>query len=161
MAIIKQTHSDCNPNDHSTTHFWNKDDDVFDHKLEKWGVGKVLLIKLNLRQESWYLILNIETINIKKTDQRSHTTFLEEYGGISLYDEDLKKRYRIYHSDIHFVNNNGLDLIETIDEPDGTSTNHDYSPIRDGLFNIILAKNNNVGILQKIISQNVSSSIIN
>ena len=105
--------------------------------------------------------MNIETINIKKTDQRSHTTFLEEYGGISLYDEDLKKRYRIYHSDIHFVNNNGLDLIETIDEPDGTSTNHDYSPIRDGLFNIILAKNNNVGILQKIISQNVSSSIIN
>ena len=34
---------------------------------------------------------------IKKTYQRPRNIFWGEYGGLDLYDEDLKKIYTIYH----------------------------------------------------------------
>ena len=89
-------------------------------------------------------------IHIKITAQWSHTRFLEKYGGLSLYDEDLKKGYKIDNGGINFVKNYGLDWILNTNEPDGTSTDHEYLPIHNNLLGRILAKNNNVGISSKI-----------
>ena len=57
---------------------------------------------------------------MKKTDQISRTRFLAKYGGLSLYDIDIKKRYTIDNEDIQFVKKYGNILIDNPDHPDGT-----------------------------------------
>ena len=37
-----------------------------------------------------------ERLSMNKYDQRSRTSFLAKYGGLSLYDIDMEKRYSIY-----------------------------------------------------------------
>ena len=78
---------------------------------------------------------------MKKTDQISCTRFLERYGGLSLYDINLKKRYKIEHEKMKFVKKCRYALIGNPYHPDGTSTDHEYFFIRDDFFDQILATN--------------------
>ena len=61
----------------------------------------------------------------EKHDQRYFTHFLEKYGGLSLHDIDIERRYTINDEEIHFVKKYGYDLIGNPDNPDGTSTCHE------------------------------------
>ena len=67
-----------------------------------------------------------EKLSMKKYDQRYRTRFLEKYGGLSLYDIDMEKRYSIDDKDIYFVKGDGYALIGNPDHPDGSSTDHDF-----------------------------------
>ena len=80
-------------------------------------------------------------------------------GGLDFYDEDRKKRYAINHEVIEFVKNYGWSLIIIPDEPDGTSTDHDFYPFRISFYRI-LATHQKVGTSLKIINI-FSSKIIN
>ena len=80
-------------------------------------------------------------------------------GGLDFYDEDWKKIYAINHEVINFVNNYGWTLIIIPDEPDGTSTDHDFYPFRISFYRI-LATHQKVGTSLKIIII-ISSKIIN
>ena len=57
---------------------------------------------------------------MKKDDQRSHTRFLEKYGGLSIYYIDTEKIYSIDDKEIHFVKGDGYALIGNPDHPDGS-----------------------------------------
>ena len=48
---------------------------------------------------------------MKKSDQIFSAKFLEKYGGLDIYYEDLKKRYKIDHEDINFFKKKGCNLI--------------------------------------------------
>ena len=63
---------------------------------------------------------------------------MEQYGGISLYDADIEKIYKIDDEDIWFVNKHGYALIGNPDHPDGTSTYHEHFLIHDDLFEFFL-----------------------
>ena len=75
---------------------------------------------------------------MKKYDQRSCTRFLAKYGGLSLYDIYMEKRYSIDDNEIHFVKGDGYALIGNPYHPDGSSTDHEYFCIHDDLFDRIL-----------------------
>ena len=98
---------------------------------------------------------------MKKDDQRSRTRFLSKYGGLSLYDIDMEKRYSIDHKDIHFVKGDGYALIGNPDHPDGSSTDHEYFCIHDELFDIILETDQDSYITLKVIHKETSLSSIN
>ena len=73
-------------------------------KALKKGCGKILSdqsepVKRYLRAyiEDW------EKLSTKKNDQRTRTSFLAKYVGLSLYDIGFGKRYYIDYEDIHFV----------------------------------------------------------
>ena len=89
---------------------------------------------------------------MKKNDQRSRTRFLEKYGGLSLYDIDMKKRNIIHHEDIHFGNP---------DNPDGTSIYQEYFIIHNNLFDRTLAMDHNNDIAFKIVLKDVLFSSVN
>ena len=55
---------------------------------------------------------------MKKHEQRSRTRFLGKYGGLSLYDINIERRYTIDDKDIHFLKKNGYALIGNPDNPD-------------------------------------------
>ena len=57
---------------------------------------------------------------MKKNYQRTRTTFLGKYVGLSLYDIDFGKRYSIDDEEINFVNGYGYALIGNPDNPYGT-----------------------------------------
>ena len=63
---------------------------------------------------------------MKKTDQRSRTSFLEKYGGLSLYHIDLKKRCTHDDEDIRFVKGYVYDLIGKPDHSYVTSIDNEY-----------------------------------
>ena len=71
---------------------------------------------------------------MNKYDQIYRTHLLVNYGGLSLYDIDMEKRYSIDDKEIHFVKEYGYALIGNPDHPDGTSTNHEYFCIHDDFF---------------------------
>ena len=71
---------------------------------------------------------------MKKYDQRTRTSFLAKYGGLSLYDIDTDKRYSIGDKYIHFVNGYRCSLIGNPDHPDGNLTDHEYFCVHDDLF---------------------------
>ena len=73
-------------------------------------------------------------MSTKKNDQRYRTHFLAKYGGLSLYDIDMEKRYSIGDKEIQFLKGDGYALIGNPDHPDGTSTDHDFFCIYDDLF---------------------------
>ena len=98
---------------------------------------------------------------MKKIYQISHTRFLEKYGGLSLYDIDIKKIYKIDHKKIRFVKKNGYSLIGNLDDQDGTSTDHEYFFIHYDLFVWILATNQNNNIQLWIITEDVLFPSIN
>ena len=86
----------------------------------------------------------------KIIDQRSCIHFLEKYGGLYIYDIDLKNRYVIYNEDIRFTKGYWYDLINNPDNPDGNSTDHEYFLIRDDLFGRILSMEQNTDIALKL-----------
>ena len=96
---------------------------------------------------------------MKKDDHRYRTCFLSKYGGLSLYDIDMEKRYSIDDKDIHFVKGDGYALIGNPDHPDGSSTDHKYFCIRDDLFDRILEADQDSDIILKMIHKETSSSI--
>ena len=98
---------------------------------------------------------------MKKDDQRSWTCFLEKYGGLSLYDIDMEKRYSINDKEIHFVKGDGYALIGNPDYPDGSSTDHEYFCIHDDLFDRILETDQDSDITLKVIHKETSLSSIN
>ena len=71
---------------------------------------------------------------MKKYYQRYRTRFLDKYGGLSIYDIDMKKRYSIDEKEIHSVKGYGNALIGNPDHPDGTSTDHGYFCVHDVFF---------------------------
>ena len=75
---------------------------------------------------------------MNKDDQRYRTCFLAKYGGISLYDIDMEKRYSIDDKEIHVSKGDGYALIGNPDHLDGSSTDHEYFCIHDDLFDRIL-----------------------
>ena len=83
---------------------------------------------------------------INKTDQRFSSKFLEKYGDLALYDEDLNKIYIIDHEYNHYVKIESISLIGIPDEP---STDHEYFAIHEGLFVSILVTHYNVVIKLK------------
>ena len=87
-------------------------------------------VKIELRAyiEYW------EKLSTEKDDQRSCTHFLAKYGGLSLYDIDMEKRYSIYDREINFLKGDGYALIGNPDHPDGSSTYHKYFCIHDDFF---------------------------
>ena len=88
----------------------------------------------------------------EKYEQRSHTCFLGKYGGLSLYDIDIERRYIIDYEDITFVKKYGYVLIVNPENPDGTSTDHEYIFFYSDLFGRILETDQNSDILLKVIN---------
>ena len=78
---------------------------------------------------------------------------MAKYGCLVPNDSGLRKRYIIDHEDIHVVKQEGLYFIGITDE---RSDDHDYFVIYDDFFVSILAIHKNVGIIVKIIIQDVS-----
>ena len=58
----------------------------------------------------------------------------------------MNKRYKIDYKYIHFINNDSWVLIVIIDEPNGTSTDHEFSPIHNDLFDRVVSTHQKVGI---------------
>ena len=100
------------------------------------GVDKVITDKLeSLTRDLGRYVEDCEREQIKKTDQRSCAKFMEKYGTLDLYDEDLKKRYIIEHEDIHYVKKEGVSFILILYE---TSSDNNYFTISEYLFDRIL-----------------------
>ena len=97
----------------------------------------------------------------EKHYQRSRTHCLEKYGGLSLYDVGIEKRYIIDDEDICFVNKYGYDSIGNPDHPDVTSTDHEYLFIHYDFFYRILETDHNSDIVLKVIYKDVSLPSIN
>ena len=87
---------------------------------------------------------------INKYDNRSRTCFLAKYGGLSLNDIYMEKRYSIDNKEIHFVKKYGYAFIDNPYHPDGTSTDHEYFCIHDDLFDIIFKTDKNSDITLKV-----------
>ena len=98
---------------------------------------------------------------MKNNDQISRTRFLAKYGGLSLYNIDMEKRYSIDDKEIHFLKGDGYALIGNPDYPDGSSTDHEYFCIHDDLFDIILEIDQDSDITLKVIHKDTSISSIN
>ena len=98
---------------------------------------------------------------MQTNEQRSHTSFLVEYDGISLYDIDLDKIYKFDYEYIFFVNKDWYALIGNPDHPHGTSTYHEYFIIHDDLFDRILETDQNTDISLKVAPKDVLFPSIN
>ena len=105
--------------------------------------------------------MKIGKLPYEKNDQRTQTSFLATYGGLSIYDFDFEKRYYIDDEDIHFVKGYGYDLLGNPDNLDGTSTDHEYVLVHDDLFDRILETDQNSDIVLKVINKDVSLPSIN
>ena len=92
-----------------------------------------------------------ERLSWNKYNQRYCNRFLDSYGGLSLYDIDMEKRYSIDDKYIHFLKGEGYALIGNPDHPDGTSTDHEYYCIHDNLFDRILGTDQTSDIILKVI----------
>ena len=84
-----------------------------------------------------------------------------KYGGLSLYDIHFEKIYFIDDKDIHFVKWGVYALISNSENPDGTSTDHEYFLTRDDFFDRILETDHNSDIVLRVINKDVSFSSIN
>ena len=98
---------------------------------------------------------------MKKDDQRSCTRFLAKYGGLSLYDIDMEKRYSIDDKEINFLKGDEDALIGNPDHPNGSSTDHEYFCIHDDLFDRILETEQDYDFTLNVIHRETSLSSIN
>ena len=98
---------------------------------------------------------------MKKYSQRSRTRFLAKYGGLSLYDVDMEKRYSIDDKEIRFVKGDRYALIGNPDHSDSTSTDHEYFFIHDDLFDRILETDQDSDITLNVVHKETSLSSIN
>ena len=92
---------------------------------------------------------------MKKHDQISCTRFLWKYGVLSLYGIDVESIYNLDEKYINFVKKYGYDLIGNLDNPDETSSDHEYFFIRDDLFEFSLENEQNSDIVLKVINKYV------
>ena len=69
--------------------------------------------------------------NVKNKSQLSCTMFLEKYGSLALYYEDLENIFIIDHEKIQFDKYAGWTLIGIPEKPDGTLSDHEYFYIYD------------------------------
>ena len=76
-------------------------------------------------------------MHIKNKSQVSKTMFLAKYGSLALYDEDLKKRFIIYHEQLEFDKTDGWTLIGIPEKEDGSFSDREYFCIHDDLFDRI------------------------
>ena len=111
------------------------------------------------RSESLHWILR--NIVNEKNDQRTHTCFLAKYGGLSLYDIDMKNIYSIEYKGIDFVKGYGYALTWNPDHPDGASTDHKYFCFHDDLFDRILETEQDSDITLNVIHRETSLPLIN
>ena len=86
---------------------------------------------------------------------------MAKYGGLSLYDIDMEKRYSIDDKGIHFVKGDRYALIGNPDHPDVSSTDHEYFCIHDDLFDRILETDQDSYNTLKVIHKETSLSSIN
>ena len=91
----------------------------------------------------------------KKVTKETRTCFLEKYGGLYHKYIDLYMIYKIDYEEKLFLKKSIYALISKPDHPDVTSTYHEYIPIQDNLFDIILETDQNNDIALKIISKDV------
>ena len=77
--------------------------------------------------------------------------FLATYGSMSLYVEDLEKRFIIEHEQLKFDKNDGWTLIEISEKPDWTFSDHEYYCIHDDIFDRIQSANQDRNIIYKFI----------
>ena len=98
---------------------------------------------------------------VKEHDQIFCTSFLEKYCCLSINDIDVERRYYLGDEDIKFIKKYGQDLFDNPDNPDGTSTDHEYFLIHDDLFDIDLATDHNSDIVLNVINTDVSFPSIN
>ena len=63
--------------------------------------------------------------------------FLATYGSMSLYVEDLEKRFIIEHEQLKFDKNDGWTLIVIHRKPDGNFSDQEYFYIHDDIFDRI------------------------
>ena len=111
------------------------------------------------RDQSLYWILG--KVPNERKRPKILNLLLEKYCNLSIYDIDVKRRYTRDDEDIQFINNYGYDLIDSPENPDGTSTDHECFIICDDLFDIALATDHNSDILLKVINTDVSFPLIN
>ena len=90
--------------------------------------------------------------NVKNKSQLSCTMFLEKYGSLALYYEDLKKIFIIDHEQIQFDKNVGCTLTGIPEKPDVTLSDHEYFCIHGGLFDRNQSTNQDINIMWKFIS---------
>ena len=64
-------------------------------------------------------------LNIKNKSQLYRTMFLEKYGSLDLYDEDLEKIFIIDHKQLQFGKNYGWNLFEIFNKLDGYFYDHE------------------------------------
>ena len=98
---------------------------------------------------------------MKKYDQRYRTCFLDNYGGLSLYDIYTEKRYSIDDKENHSVKGDRYALIVNPDHPDGSLTYHEYFCIHGDLFDRILETDQDSYITLNVIHKETSLSSIN
>ena len=98
---------------------------------------------------------------MKKNDQIYQTRLFAKYGGLSIYDIYMDKRYSIDDKDIRFVKGDGYALIGNPDHPDGSSNDHEYFCIHDDLFGRILETDQDSYITLKVVHKDTSLSSIN
>ena len=78
--------------------------------------------------------------------------FLEKYGSLDPYDDDLKKIFIIEHKKLKFDKNYGWTLIGIPEKPDGNLSYHEYFCIHDDLFDRIQSTHKDINIMCKFIS---------
>ena len=137
-AIIGITLSNTDSKYGSNSHSWNAKDYAFGYQLDQWVVEKlfhhsdeVKIIELKLYVEDW------ENLNIKNKSQLSPSVFLDKFGSLALYNEDLEKIFIIDHRKLQFDKNNGWTLIGIYDKPDGSFSDHETFCIHDDIFDKI------------------------
>ena len=91
-------------------------------------------------------------LNIKNKRQLSCTMFLEKYGSLALYDEDLEKIFIIDHEQLQFDKNAGWTLIGIPEKEDGTLSDHEYFCIHDDIFDRIQSTHQDRNIMWRFIS---------
>ena len=78
--------------------------------------------------------------------------FIEKYGSLDLYDEDLKKIFIIDHEHIKSDKTDGCTLIGIPEKEYGTLSDHEYFCIHDDLFDRIKSTRQDRNILWNFIS---------
>ena len=78
--------------------------------------------------------------------------FLEKYGSLDLYDEDLVKIFIIDHEQLKFDKNAGWNLIIIPEKPGGYFVDREYFFIHDDLFGRVQSTNQDKNIMLKFIS---------
>ena len=113
------SHTDSKYGSH--IHSWNDEDHTFDYQLYQWGVEKLfqdsdeaIIRELKFYIEDW------GKLNIKNKSQLLCAMFIEKYGILDLYDEDMEKIFIIYHKQLESDKNAGCNLIGIPEKPDRT-----------------------------------------